>query len=175
MNIFPCTRGITAQSKHLLTKEVVIDVVQLLSLIWLVAIPRTATSQASLSSTISWSLLKFIESVRLAKHLILCHPHLLPSISPSIRVFSNELALHSRWTKYLSFSISPSNEYSRLISFKIDWFYLLSVQETLKNPLQHHNLKALILWHSAFFMIQLSLYDPTLTSVHDYWKNHSFD
>ena len=133
-------------------KEVVIAVVQLLSLIWLIAIPRTATSQASLSSTISWSLLKFmsIESVRLAKHLILCHPHLLPSISTSIRVFSNELALHSRWTKYLSFSISPSNEYSRLISFKIDWFYLLSVQETLKNPLQHHNLK-------AFFGTQHSL------------------
>ena len=159
MNIFPGTRGITSQSKLLLTKAVVVAIVQLLSHIWLIVTSRTATSQASLSSTISQSLLKFmsIESVRLAKHLVLYHPHLLlPSISPSIRVFSNELALHSRQTKYSSFSISPSNEQSRLISFKRDWFYLLSVQGSLKNLLQHHNLKAFILWHSAFFMIQLS-------------------
>ena len=113
MNIFPGTRGITSQSKLLLTKAVVVAIVQLLSHIWLIVTSRTATSQASLSSTISQSLLKFmsIESVRLAKHLVLYHPHLLlPSISPSIRVFSNELALHSRQTKYSSFSISPSNE-----------------------------------------------------------------
>ena len=148
MNIFPGTRGITSQSKLLLTKAVVVAIVQLLSHIWLIVTSRTATSQASLSSTISQSLLKFmsIESVRLAKHLVLYHPHLLlPSISPSIRVFSNELALHSRQTKYSSFSISPSNEQSRLISFKIDWCYLLSVQGSLKNLLQHHNLKAFIL------------------------------
>ena len=159
MNIFPGTRGITSQSKLLLTKAVVVAIVQLLSHIWLIVTSRTATSQASLSSTISQSLLKFmsIESVRLAKHLILYHPYLLlPSISSIIRVFSNELALHSRQTKYSSFSISPSNEQSRLISFKIDWFYLLSVQGSLKNLLQHHNLKAFILWHSAFFTIQLS-------------------
>ena len=158
MNIFPGTRGITSQSKLLLTKAVVVAIVQLLSHIWLIVTSRTATSQASLSSTISQSLLKFmsIESVRLAKHLILYHPYLLlPSISSIIRVFSNELALHSRQAKYSSFSISPSNEQSRLISFKIERVYLLSVQGSLKNLLQH-NLKAFILWHSAFFMIQLS-------------------
>ena len=88
---------------------------------------------------------------------LLCHPlFLLPSIFSSIRVFSNELVLHSRWTKYWSFSISPSNEYSGLISFKIDWFDLLEVQGTLKNLLQHHSSKASILWPSAFFMVQFS-------------------
>ena len=97
-----------------------------------------------------------------SNHLILCHPlhllslHLLPSIFPSIRVFSNECALHTRWPKYWSFSISSSNEYSRLISHRIDWFNLLAVQGTLKSLLQHHNLKASILWHSAFSMIQFS-------------------
>ena len=95
----------------------------------------------------------------MSKHLILCHPLLLlPSISPSIRVFSNELALHIRWPKYwsFSFSISPSNELSGLISFSIDWFDLLGVQGTLKSLLQHHSLKASVLWCSAFFVIQLS-------------------
>ena len=95
----------------------------------------------------------------LCNHLFLCHPLLLlPSIFPSIRVSSNELALHITWSKYwgFSFSISPSNEYSWLISFRIHWFYLLGVQGTLKSLLQHHNSKASILYHSAFFMVQLS-------------------
>ena len=100
-----------------------------------------------------------IESVMLSDHLILCHPLLLlPSIFPSIRVFSNESALHIRWPKYwsFSFSISPSNEYSGLISFRIDCLDLLAVQGTLKSLLQHHSSKASILWCSAFFMVQLS-------------------
>ena len=134
----------------------------------------TAACQAPLSFTISWSLLKFMstELVMLSNHLILCHPFvLLPSTFPSIRVFSNESALHIRWPKYqsFSFSISPSNEYSELISFRIDWFDLLAGQATLKSLLQHHSLKASILWHSALFMVQL------FTSIHDYWKNHSLD
>ena len=117
--------------------------------------------QASLSSTISQSLLKLmsIESVMPSNHLILCHPLLpLPSIFPSSRVFSNESALCIRWPKYwsFSFSISPSNEYSGLIFFRIDWFDRFAVQGTLKSPLQHHNSKASMLWHSAFFMVQLS-------------------
>ena len=119
--------------------------------------PWTAACLASLSSTISHSLLKFmsIESVILSKHPILCCPlHLLPSIFPSIRIFSNELSLCIRWPKYwsFSFSISPSNEYSGLISFKIDWFDLLAVQGTLKSLLQHHNLKAPVLRCSAFLI-----------------------
>jgi len=100
-----------------------------------------------------------IESVMPSNHLILCCPLLLlPSIFPSIRVFSNESVLHSRWPKYwnFSFSLSPSNEYSGLISFRIDWFDLLAVQGTLKSLLQHHSSKASILWHSAFFIVQLS-------------------
>ena len=109
----------------------------------------------------SQSLLKFIsiESVILSNHLIFCHPFLLlPSVFPSIRVFSNESALCIRWPKHwsFSFSISPSNEYSVLISFRIDRIDLLAVQGSLKSLLQHHNLKASILWHSAFFMVQLS-------------------
>ena len=109
----------------------------------------------------SWSLLKlmFIESVMPSNHLILCRPLLLlPSIFPSIRVFSKESVLHIRWPKYWSFSsnISPSNEYSRLISFRIDWLDLLAVQGILKSLLQHHSSKASILRHSAFFMIQIS-------------------
>ena len=119
------------------------------------------TYQAPLSSTISQSLLKImsIELVTLSNHLILCHLlFFLPSISPSNRVFANELALHIRWPKHwsCSFSISPSNEYSGLISFRIDWFDLLAVQGTLKRLLQCHNLKASILQRSAFFMVQLS-------------------
>ena len=110
-----------------------------------------------------------IESVMPSNSLILCHPFLLlPSIFPSIRVFSNELALCIRWPKYwnFSFSISPSNEYSGLISFRIDWFDLLAVQGTLKSLPQHHSSKSSIFRCSAFFMVQLS-------SVHNYWKNHS--
>ena len=102
-----------------------------------------------------------------AIHLILYHPLLLlPSIFPSIRVFSNESALRIRWSKYWSVRISPSNEYSELIFLGIDWFDLLAVQGTLKSLLQHHSSKASILQCSAFFIVQLS---------HDYWKNHSFD
>ena len=100
-----------------------------------------------------------IHCVKPYSHLILCWPLLLlPSVLPSIRVFSNELALHIRWPKYwsFSFSISPSNEYSGLISFRTDWFNLLAVQGTLKSLLQHHNSKASVLYHSAFFMVQLS-------------------
>ena len=147
--------------------------VQWLSYAQLFAIPWTAAYQASLSFTISWSLLKLmsIESVMPSNHLILCHPLLLlPSIFSSIRVFSNESALWIRWPKYWSFnfSISPSNKYSRLISFRIDWFDLLAVQGTLKSLLHHHSSKAAILLFSL-------LYGPTLTFIHNYWKNHSFD
>ena len=123
--------------------------------------PWIAACQAPLSSTISQSLLKFmfIGSVVLSNYLILCCPFLLlPSIFPSIRVFSNESALCIRWPKYwsFSFSIRPSNEYSGLVSFRIDWFNLLAIQGTLKSLLQHHSSKTSILWCSAFFMVQLS-------------------
>ena len=143
-------------------------VVQLLSRVWLFATPWTIAHQASVSFTISWSLLKplCIESVMPSNHLILCHPLLLlPSIFPSIRVFSNELALHIRWPKCWSSSISPSNEYSGFISFRIDWLHLLAVQGTLKSLLQHHSSKAFVLWHSAF------LYCPTLISILTLEKN----
>ena len=123
--------------------------------------------QTSLSFTISRSLLKLmsVESVMPSNHLILCRPLLLlPSIFPRITVFSNESTLRSRWPKYwsFSFSISPSNEYSGLISFWIDWFDLLAVRETLKSLSQHHSLKLSILWHSAFFIVQLS--HPSMTT-----------
>ena len=123
--------------------------------------PWPAACQGSLSIANSWSLLKLmsIELVMPSNHLILYRPLLLlPSIFPSIRVFSNESVLRLRWPKYWSFSfgISPSNEYSGLISFRIDWFVLLAVQGTLKSLLQYHSSKASILWHSAFFMVQLS-------------------
>ncbi|CAI9162570.1 unnamed protein product [Rangifer tarandus platyrhynchus] len=127
----------------------------------LFATPWTAACQASQSLTVSWSVPKLmsIESVMLSNHLILCCPLLhLPLIFPSMSVFSSEWAIHIRWPKYwsFSFSINPPNEYSELISSRIDWFDLLAVQGTLKSLLQHHNLKASILWHSAFFMVQLS-------------------
>ena len=123
--------------------------------------PWTTACQAPLSTTISWSLLSFMsmESVLLSNHLILCPSLLfLPSIFPSIRVFSSELAFHIRWPKYwsFSFSISPANEYSGWISFRIDWFDLLAVQGTLENLLQHHSSKVSILQCPAFFMVQLS-------------------
>ena len=123
------------------------------------ATPWTAACQASLSITSSQSLLKLmsIESVMPPNHLILrCPLLLLPSIFPSIRVFSNQSVLLIRWPKYWSFSISPSNEYSELISFRMDWLDLLAVQGTLKSLLQHHNLKASILQCSAFFIVQFS-------------------
>ena len=123
--------------------------------------PWTAALQSSLSITNSWSLLKLmsIESLMPSNHLILCHPLLLPpSIFPSFRVFSNESVLCIRWPKYWSFSfnICPSNEYSGLIYFRMDWLDLLAVQGTLKSLLQHHSSKALILWFLAFFIVQLS-------------------
>ena len=138
-----------------------IIVVQSLTRVWLSVIPWTAERQASLSWSISQSMIKLmsIELVMPSNHLILCHSLLLlPSIFPSIRVFYNESALHIRQPKHWSFSfnISPSNEYSGLISFRIDWLDLLAVQETLKSLLQHYSSKASILWCSTFFTAQLS-------------------
>ena len=135
--------------------------VQSLSRVWLFATPWTTAYQASLPITNSQSLLKLmsIESVMPSNHLILCRPLLLlPSISPSIRVFSNESSLHVRWPKYwgFSFHISPSNEHSGLISFRMDWLDLLTVQGTLQSHLQHHTSKASVLQHSAFFIVYLS-------------------
>ena len=133
--------------------------VQSLSCVQLSATPWTAACQASLSITNSRSLLKLIsiESVMPSSHLILCRPLLLlPPIPPSIRVFSNESTLHMRWPKYWSFSISPSNEHPGLISIRMDWLDLLTVQGTLKSLLQHHNSKASILQCSAFFIVQFS-------------------
>ena len=135
--------------------------VQSLSHVRFFATPWTAACQGSLSITISLSLLKFtfITSVMPSNHLILCHPLLLlPSIFPSLRVFSNESALRIRWPKYWSFSFStnPFSEYSGLISFRMDWLYLLAVQGTLKSLLQHHSSKTSILQLSAFFIVQLS-------------------
>ena len=150
------------------------SLVQSLSCVRLFVTPWTAAHQASLSITNSWSMLKLtsIESVMPPNHLIFCRPLLfLPSIFPSIRVFYNELVLWIRWPKYwsFSFSISPSNEYSGLIFFRMDWLDLLAVQGTVKSLLQHHSSKA-----SIFLVLNL-LYNPSLTSIHNYWKNHSFD
>ena len=132
------------------------SLVQSLSRVWLCS--SMDCSIPGFSSSLSLSLFKLlsVEPVMPSNHLILCHP-LLSSIFSSIRVFSNESALQIRWPKYwnFSFSISPSNEYSGLISFRIDWFDLLAFQGTLKSLLQHHSSKASILWHSAFFMVQL--------------------
>ena len=135
--------------------------VQSLSRVQLFATPWTIAHQASLSITNSWSPPKpmSIDLVMPSSHPILCHPLLLlPSIFPSIRVFSNESALHIRWPKYWSFSfnINPSHEHPGLISFMMDWLDLLIAQGTLKNLLQHHSSKASIFWHSAFFIVQLS-------------------
>ena len=134
----------------------------------------TVARQAPLSSTVSQNLhkLMFIELVILSSHFVLCCPlPVLPSIFPSIRIFSNESVLCIRWPKYwnFSFSISPSNEYSRMISFRIDWFDLLAVQGTLNSLLQYYISKASILQLSVFFVVQ------TVTSIHDYWKNHRSD
>ena len=139
---------------------ILIFVVQLPSHVWLFVTPWTAAYQASLSLTISWSLPKFMsfESVMPSNHLILCCPlFLLPSIFPSIRVFSNELAVHIRCPKYWSFSfrISPFNEYPELISFRIDWLALVAVQGILKSIHQYYSSKAPILQHSAFFMVHI--------------------
>ena len=133
--------------------------VQWLSSVRLFVTPWIAACQASLSITNSQSLLKLMSIVSMmpSNHLILCRPLLLPpSIFPNIRVSSNELVLQIRWPKYWSFSISPSSEYSGLISFKMDWLDLLAIQGTLKSLLQHHSSKAAILWCSAFFTVQIS-------------------
>ena len=143
-----------------LSTGLLVAVVQSLRHVLLSLTVWTSARQASLSFAISWSLLKLvsIESVMPSNHLILCRPLLLPSVFPSIRVLSKESALLIRWPKYwsFSFSISPSNEYSGLISFRMGWLDLLSVQGTLKSLLQHHSSKASILQHSNFFMVQLS-------------------
>ena len=135
-------------------------VIQSLSWVWLFATLWTAARQASLSFTISQSLLTLmsVQSVMPSNHLILCFFLLLPSIFPSIRIFSNESALFIRWSKCWSFSISPSNEYSELISFTIDWFDLLAVQATLKSLLQHHSSK-----HNSLALSLL--YGPTLINI----------
>ena len=153
--MFSCVKG---QFNYLLPG---FSSVQSLSPVRLFETPWIVAHQASLSITNSQRPLKLmpIESVMLSNHLILCHPFLLlPSIFPSIRVFSNESVLHIRWPKYwsFSFSISPSNEYLGLISFKMDWLDLLAIQGTLKSLLQHHSSKASILLCSAFFIVQFS-------------------
>ena len=144
-----------------------ISSVQLLTRVRLFLTPWIAACQASLSITNSqsWPKLMSIESVMPSSHLILCQPLLLlPPIPPRIRIFSNESYLHMRWPKYwsFSFSIRPSNEHSRLISFRMDWLDLLAVQGTLKSLLQHHSSKASILGHSAFFTVQLEKPYPWL-------------
>ena len=148
--------------------------VQLLSHVQLFETPWFGTYQASLSITNSQRLLEpmSIESVMPSSHLILCRPLLLlPPISPSIRVFSNESTLWMRWPKYwnFSFNISPSNEHPGLISFRMDWLDVLAVQGTLKSLLQHHTSKA------SIFLVLSFLHSPTLTSIHDHWTNHSSD
>ena len=168
-------RGIYAQGVVEISRAVSwqFSSVQSLSCVQLFATPWTAAHQASLSITNSWSSLSLIaiESVMPSNHLILCRPLLLPpSIFPSIRVFSNESALRIRWPKYwsLSFSISPSNEYLGLISFRIDWLDLPAVQGILKSSPTPQ-------FKSINSSVLSFLYSPTLTSIHDYWKNHSLD
>ena len=153
----------------------IVQSVQSLSRVRLFAVPWTAAHQASLSITNSRSLLRLTSSELMmsSNHLILCHPLLLPpSIFPSIRVFSNESVLCIRWPKYwsFSFSISPSNEYPALISFMMDWLDLVAVQGTLKSLLQQTPQFKSINSSALSF-----LYSSTLTSIHDYWKNHSLD
>ena len=143
-------------------------IIHLLGHVQLFMMTWTAARQASLSFTISWSLLKLMSMP--SNHLILCRPHLfLPSVFPRIRIFSSESALLIRWPKCWSFrfSINPSNERPGLISFRMDWLDLLAVQGTLKSLLQHQ--------FESISSLALCLYGPTLTSIHDCWKNHSFD
>ena len=154
----------------ILNTNIKIVLIQLLNCVLIFATTLTAACQASLSSAVSQSLLKLmsIESMMLSNHLFLWHPFLLlPSIFPSIEVFSNEFSLHIKWPKYwhFSFSISPSSENSRLTSFRFDWFDLFAVQGTLKSSQFKSN---------SFSALSL-LYCPTLRSVPDYWKNHRFD
>ena len=155
------------------SKLVSVQFSRLLSCVWLFATPWIAAHQASLTIINSRSPPKpmSIESVMPSNHLILCHPLLLlPSVFPSINVFSKMSALHIRWPKYWSFSfnISSSNEHPGLICFRMDWLDLLAVQGILKSLLQHHSSKASILW-------LIFLYSPTFTSTHDHWENHSLD
>ena len=133
------------------------------------------STPASLTFTIflSWLKLMSTESVMPSNHLIFCHP-LLPSVFPTIRVIARALVLHIRWPKYWSFSISPSNEYSGLISFRIDWFDLLPMQGTLES-LPSTTVFPALQFKSINSLALSLLYGPTLTSIHDYWKNHSFD
>ena len=161
-------------ASHFPSPDLNFSSVQSLSRVRLFVTPWTAAHQASLSITNSQSLPKpmSIESVMPSNHLILCCPLLLlPSIFPSIRIFSNESALRIQWPKYWSFSfnISPSNEHPGLILFRMDWLDLLTVQGTLKSLLQHHSSKASILWHSAFFIVQLSHPYKTLIYLSVKW------
>ena len=161
------------ESMQIISPSLLFSSVQSLSHVQFFETPWTAAHQSSLSLTISWRLLKLmsIELVMPSNQLILCHPLLLPpSIFPSIRVFSNKSVLCIKWPKYWSFnfSISPFNEYSGLISFRMDCFDLLTLQGTLKSLLQHNS--------TASILLALSfLYSPILTSIQDYWKNYSFD
>ena len=158
----PCSRGVElflGRKASSRSKYIAVVVVHSLCHVQIFATPWTAARQASLSFTNSWSLLKLmsIESVMPSKHLIFCRPLLLlPSIFVSFTVSSNESALRIRWPKYWSFSISPSNEYSGLISFRMDCLDLLAVQGTLKSLIPHHSSKASILWRSVFCIVQLS-------------------
>ena len=160
---------ITDENKHISEDKDQFSLVQSLRSVQLFATPWTAACQASLSITDSWSLLESIESVMPSSHLILYRPLLPPpSISSSIRVFLNESALRIRWPKYWSFSfnISPSNEYSQLIFFRMDWLDLLAVQDSQESS-PTPQFKSIRYSELSF------LYSPTLTSIHDYWKNHS--
>ena len=164
---------VAVSREGLLSSWGVLFVVQLFNHVQFFATPWTAARQASLSFTISQNLLKLMSIVLVmpSNHLILCHPLLLlPSVFPSIRVFSNELTLRIRWLKYWSFnfSISPSNEYSGLISFRIDSFDLPAVQRFLESSPAPQ-------FESINSLLFSLLYSPTLISIHDYWKNHSFD
>ena len=171
MEKLKCAFWLTQQSSSYMSFTSLVNSVQSLSRVQFFVTLWTAARQFSLSITNSRSQLKLmsIKSVMPFHHLILCRPLLLsPSIFPSIRVFSNESVLRIRWPKYWSLSISPSSEYSGLISFRMNWMDLLAVQGTLKSLLQHQ-------FKSINSSVLIFLYSPTLTSIHDYWKNHSFD
>ena len=164
------SRAVVLKTSTLRSPGNVFNSLQSLSRVRLFVTPWTTARQASLSITNSWNLpkLRSIESVMASNHLILCHPLLLlPSIFPSIRVFSNNSVLRIRWPTYWSFSfnISPTNEHSGLISFRMDWLDLLAVQLSSPTPQ----------FKSTNSSVLSFLYNPTLTSIHDYWKNHSFD
>ena len=179
-NMWPCLMEIKILHAVNIGQALFTVLIQSLCCVCLFVTPWTAACQVSLSVAISWSLLRLmsIESVMPANHLVLCCPfHFLPSIFPSIRVFSNELTLCISESKYWSFSISPSNEYSWLIFFRIDWLELFAVQGTVKSLLQQHSSKATILQHSIFFMFQIS--HPCITTrktialtIHFCWQRN---